>query len=472
MPIRRRNDFLIPLLTVLSDVVAIEAAFLLSYWLRFYSPLTAFLEVTLGIPPLGSYILSSFVVIPVWLLVFRSRSLYGARRNTHLSDELFSVVRVVTIGLLIIMSATFFYRGFSYSRVVFILLWGISVALVTLGRLFVMEFEKMLYRNKKELKTVAIVGNNATAEAIYSLFKSRPTLGYEVVGYYSNIPASSSSSLSSAVHLGDIVDLPGDIMRYRLQAALIAISYKEHPQLVNLIRDAEGLNIELLMVPDMLDMMTSRVRIHEIEGIPFLRIKEIPLSTWNTISKRSFDIIVSLIVLVALFPLLAVIAALIKLTSKGPIFYSQERLSLDRIPFFLIKFRTMSVNAEAQSGPVRATRGDPRTTLIGKILRRTSLDELPQLLNVLKGEMSIVGPRPERPFFVSQFKDEIPRYLERHRVKTGMTGWAQVNGMRGNTPIAERTKYDIYYVENWSLIFDIKIILKTIYAVVFGREAY
>ncbi|MGA7160111.1 MAG: undecaprenyl-phosphate glucose phosphotransferase [Bacteroidota bacterium] len=469
---QRRNDFLIPLLAVVSDAVAIEAAFLLSYWLRFFSPLTSTFEVTLGIPPLSTYINSSFIFIPMWLLVFQSRRLYGARRNSHLSDEFFAIVRLVSIGLLIVMSATFFYRSFSYSRGVFILLWGTSIVTITAGRFFIMEFEKYLYRHGKELKTVAIVGSNEVADGIFSLLAFRPSLGYEVAGYYSDSPASPASKLSGAKYLGPIKELPNGIATYRLQAALIALSYKEHPQMLEMIRDAEGLNVELMMVPDMLDMMTSRVRIQDVEGVPFLKIKEIPLSTWNRITKRTFDVLFSSFILVLTLPLTVLLGAVIELTSHGPIFFVQERIGLDGRKFFLIKFRTMRTDAEASTGPVRAKKGDPRVTSIGRFLRRTSLDELPQLLNVLRGHMSIVGPRPERPFFVEQFKGKIPRYLERHRVKTGMTGWAQVNGLRGDAPIDERTKYDIYYVENWSLVLDMKIILKTIRAVIFGTDAY
>ena len=469
---QRRNDFLIPLLAVISDAVAIETAFLLSYWLRFFSPLTSTFEVTLGIPPLSTYVNSSLIFIPIWLMVFQSRRLYGARRNSHLSDEFFAIVRLVSIGMLIVMSATFFYRGFSFSRGVFILLWGTSIATITAGRFFIMELEKLFYWRGKELKTVAIVGSNEAADGIFLLLSSHPSLGYEVVGYYADAPAAATLKLSGAKYLGHLKELPNGITTYRLQAALIALSYKEHPQLLEMIRDAEGLNVELMMVPDMLDMMTSRVRIQDIEGIPFLKIKEIPLSTWNRINKRVFDIFFSSLILVLTLPLTVVLAAIIKLTSRGPIFFVQERISLDGKPFFVIKFRTMRTDAEASSGPVRAKKGDPRVTLIGRVLRRTSLDELPQLWNVLTGHMSIVGPRPERPFFVEQFKGKVPRYLERHRVKTGMTGWAQVNGLRGDAPIDERTKYDIYYIENWSLVFDMKIILKTIRAVIFGNDAY
>ncbi len=350
----------------------------------------------------------------------------------------------MSIGLLVVMSATFFYRGFSFSRGVFILLWGTAIAAITTGRFFIMEFEKLLYRRGRELKTVAVIGSNSTADAIYSLLSSHPSLGYDVVGYYADASASAPLKLSGARHLGQIRELPNGLATYRIQAALIALSYKEHPQLLEMIRDAEGLNVELLMVPDMLDMMTSRVRIQDIEGIPFLKIKEIPLSTWNRISKRAFDIIFSLLVLLATLPFTVIIAMIIKATSRGPVFFIQERISLDGRPFPVIKFRTMRADAEVATGPVRAKKGDQRVTSIGKILRRTSLDELPQLWNVLTGHMSIVGPRPERPFFVEQFKGKIPRYLERHRVKTGMTGWAQVNGLRGDAPIDERTKYTTF----------------------------
>jgi exopolysaccharide biosynthesis polyprenyl glycosylphosphotransferase len=469
---QRRNDFLIPLLAVISDAAAIEAAFLLSYWFRFFSPLTSTFEVTLGVPPFATYVNSSLIFIPIWLAVFQSRRLYGARRNSHLSDEFFAIVRLVSIGMLIVMSATFFYRGFSFSRGVFILLWGTSIATITTGRFFIMEFEKFLYRHGKELKTVAIVGSNDAADEIFSLLTSHSSLGYEVVGYYADSQAAAPLKLSGAKYLGPLNALPDGITAYRLQAALIALSYKDHPQLLEMIRDAEGLNVELMMVPDMLEMMTSRVRIQDIEGIPFLKIKEIPLSTWNRISKRAFDVIFSSLILLLTLPFTLVLAAIIKMTSRGPIFFVQERISLDGRPFFVVKFRTMRTDAENSTGPVRAKKGDPRATSIGRILRRTSLDELPQLWNVLTGHMSIVGPRPERPFFVEQFKGKIPRYLERHRVKTGMTGWAQVNGLRGDAPIDERTKYDIYYVENWSLVFDMKIILKTIRAVIFGKDAY
>ncbi len=468
----RRNDILIPFLTIFLDVVAFESAFLLSYWLRFYSPLTGYFEITLGVPPIRSYVTASCVFIPVFLLVFQSRKLYGSRRNIHLSDEFFALVRLITIGMMIMMSATFFYREVSFSRGVFILLWITSITMITAGRLLVIRFERWLYRRRKELKSVVIVGNNKTAEQIFFLFTHNLALGYEVLGYYAESAADSSSRLAQGRYLGTISALSGDILPLRIQSAIVALAHNEQENLIELLRDTEGKNIEFMMVPDMLELMTSRIRIQEIEGIPFITLKDIPMSTWNRILKRSFDVLFTLCALSIALPVMALISVLIKLTSRGPVFYIQERIGLDGNSFPLIKFRSMRIDAEKSTGPVWNTKDDSRTTVIGKILRRTSLDELPQLFNVLSGQMSIVGPRPERPFFVEQFKSNVPKYLERHRVKTGMTGWAQVNGLRGDVPIEDRTKYDIYYVENWSLVFDIKIILKTIRAVIFARDAY
>jgi exopolysaccharide biosynthesis polyprenyl glycosylphosphotransferase len=471
MPSQRRKDFLIPLLTVCSDVLAIEAAFLFSYWLRFYSPLTSFAAVTLGVPPLGAYVEGSLVVIPFWLFLFDSRKMYAARRNIYFSDEFFAIVRLVFIGMLVVMAAAFFYRAFSYSRLVFALLGFSAVAFIALGRFLVMKFEQRWYARGRDLKQVIIVGTNLTAKRVYSSIITNPSLGYRIAGYFT-ANGDGEMAQSGSMRLGSIGQVPEYIKGHGVDIVLISLTYQEHPQLYELVRDCEGLNTEIMMVPDMLELMTSGVRVKELEGIPFIKIKGMPLTTWNMILKRSFDILFSSLVLLLTSPIVAIVALLVKLSSKGPVFFTQERVGLDGTPFKLVKFRTMRADAEKDTGPVWTSKGDPRRTAVGGFLRRFSIDELPQLINVFKGEMSIVGPRPERQHFVEQFRNEIPHYLDRHRVKTGMTGWAQVNGLRGNAPIEERTKYDVYYAENWSFVFDLKIILKTLRAVVFGKDAY
>ncbi len=389
----------------------------------------------------------------------------------YFSDEFFAIVRLVFLGMLVVMSAAFFYRAFSYSRAVFGLLGFFAVAFLSLARYLVLRFEQFWYSKGNDLKDVVLVGSNATARRVYDSIALNPALGYHVIGFFS-VNGLNEMETSGAEYLGNISSVPQYIRDHRIDIVLVSLTYQDHPQLFEFVRDSEGLNTEIMMVPDLLELMTSRVRIRELHGIPFIKIKAVPLTTWNLIVKRSFDLLSSALLLLLTSPIFGLVALFIKLNSRGTVFFMQERIGIDGKPFRLIKFRTMLVDAEEKTGPVWALKNDPRTTGVGRFLRRFSIDELPQLVNVFRGDMSIVGPRPERQHFVDQFKREIPKYLDRHRVKTGMTGWAQVNGLRGNAPIEERTKYDMYYVENWSLVFDLKIILKTVHTVFFGQDAY
>lgn len=464
MTSRKPNDITIPLITAFADAVTIELSFLIAYWLRFYSPLTKYIPVTLGIPPLRAYIEASLYTLPVWLWLLKRRGLYKQRRNTHFSDEFFALVRIVFLAMLIIAGAAFFYREFSYSRVVYVLVGIVVIIFLSLERYIIHHFEQWWYRRGHDVKNILILGSGESAQKLFSSFTTHPERGYVPRGIYETSNSLNKQEISTKI--------PELIRTLHIDTIIIATQEQEHSVVYEIVRACEGLDVEIMFVPNILDVMTSQVRIHYIEGIPLLSLKAPALSTWNRFLKRLFDILFSITVLILLSPLFILLMVLIKLDSRGPIFYLQERIGLDGKLFRVIKFRSMKVDAEKETGPVWAQKNDPRTTRIGKFLRRFSLDELPQLINVLKGDMSIVGPRPERPYFVEQFKREIPKYLDRHRVKTGMTGWAQVNGLRGNAPITERTKYDLYYIENWSLVFDLKIILKTIHAVLFGKDAY
>ncbi|MBI5472870.1 MAG: undecaprenyl-phosphate glucose phosphotransferase [Ignavibacteriae bacterium] len=459
----RRGDFLIPFLTVVSDAIAIELAFLFSYWLRFQSTLVDYLGVKeIGGPPFSGYLFGSFFVTFVWLLLLKSRKMYGIRRNVTLSDEFINIVRVVSWGMLIVMSAAFFYREFSYSRIVFGFLWIASIGFVFVGRAAVQSLERRFYRTGQHLQQSIIIGNDALANQVYAELNRHPSFGFNIVGYFADRKAHEELKLASSQYLGPIANAPAFIRRQAIDLIFIALRSKEQYQLLDLIGDCEGMNVEFMMVPDVLDVLASDVKVRELQGIPFLTIKSIPFSVWGKIAKRTFDVVVSAALLIFLSPLWLLIAALVKLSSRGPVLFKQERLGMDGKRFTMYKFRSMRVNAESKTGPVWTSKGDPRRTAIGVIIRKTSLDEIPQLFNVLKGEMSIVGPRPERPYFVDQFKHHVPKYLDRHRVKTGMTGWAQVNGLRGDTSLEERIKYDLYYIENWSLAFDVKILLRTL----------
>ncbi len=468
----RKSDFLIPTLTIVFDIFAIETAFLFSYWLRFNTEFLAALRVGDDIPLFITYFISSLFIIPIWILVLLSQKSYTPHRNITLTNEFFQIIKAITIGMLIIIAAAFFYRGFSYSRFVVVLLWISSIFFVLSGRGIIHLIRKELYRKGKELRNTVIIGNNDTATILFEKLQNNIIQGYKFVGYLADSETPTDHPLSKSKYLGKIDDAYRTFNEYGIELAFITLGYNEHPKIYNLLRQTEGVNVGFMIVPDILELMTSRYDMRDIGGIPFINIKGIPMTTWGKIVKRVFDIIFSAVVLVVFLPLTLLISILIKLSSRGPIFFTQERVGLDGQSFKVFKFRTMRTDAEKSTGPVWATKNDPRVTKVGKFLRRTSLDEIPQFINSLLGDMSVVGPRPERPHFVNQFKDVVPKYLDRHLLKTGITGWAQVNGLRGQAPIEERTKYDLYYIENWSVAFDIKIILKTVHAIVFGKDAY
>jgi exopolysaccharide biosynthesis polyprenyl glycosylphosphotransferase len=469
----RRGDFLIPFLTVLSDAIAIECAFLFSYWLRFKSPIVDVLGVKeIGGPPFSGYLFGSFAVAFIWMLLFHARAMYGVRRSVTLSDELINIAKVVSWGMLIVMSAAFFYRDFSYSRIVFGFLWITSIVFLFVSRAAIHALERSYYRKGRHLKHAIIIGGDSLANQVYTQLNRHPSFGFNILGYFSDTPAPKELNLARANHLGAVANAASFIRENHLELVFIALRSKEHHLLFDFISDCEGVNVEFLMVPDVLDVLTSNVTMRELQGIPFLTIKTVPFTTWGRITKRTFDVVVSAALLIVLSPLWLLIMVLVKVTSTGPVFFKQKRLGMDGREFSMYKFRSMRVGAEQETGPVWTAKDDPRRTPLGVLLRKTSLDELPQLFNVLRGDMSLVGPRPERKYFVEQFKHLVPKYLDRHRVKTGMTGWAQVNGLRGDTSLEERIKYDLYYIENWSLAFDIRILLRTLRAALSTREVH
>ena len=466
-------EIILPLLTILVDAAAIFSAFLFSYWIRFkFPPFVKIFPITKGIPDFYGYAEFALMVIPIWLLVFQSRKLYRLKRCVFILDELFAIIKCISIGIIFAMSLVFILQGdFPYSRLVFFLIWVNSIVTITFGRYLTLKLEKNLYNRNIGVNIVAVLGTNEMAERIYNKFTTDKFAGYNVIGYFSreNIK---SNFLEGKNYLGDYKLIPAKIKELGIEKILISLPSEEHDALYDLFKICEGINVEFMYSPDFVDLMTSRLRVEEVDGIPFMKLKAVPMNVWNRFLKRSFDIVVSFFILILLSPVMVLIGVLVKLTSKGPLFYKQERVGLDGQKFMMLKFRSMRIDAEL-SGPQMATRNDDRYTPIGRYLRKYSLDELPQFLNVLIGNMSIVGPRPEREFFINTMKESIHRYLERHRVKCGITGWAQVNGARGtDSSMQTRIDYDIYYIENWSLALDIKIIFKTVKEVFFSKEAF
>ena len=470
----QRTEFLIPLLNIISDSLAIISAFVLSYWIRFYfPPIVNILPFKGEIPPLKGYIILALIVLPVWLLIFQSRKMFRPKRLVFIFDEFFLIGRLVTFGIIFSFGLIFFYRVFPYSRVVFVLVWIISIILITIGRYLVLKYEKTLYNKGKGLKDTILAGNNQTAYDIFRQFTEHKYAGFNIIGFVEEAPGPSNGLLPDKLKLGTYNDVVELVQKLNVETVLVTIPSNEHEKLFEMMKLSEGENVEFLMVPDFLEVITSSVRVQEIDGIPFLKIKSIPMNIWNRILKRAFDFSFAFTVMLITSPLFIILSLIVKFTSKGPVFYSQERLSMTGKRFRMIKFRSMVVDAEKSTGAVYVKKGDSRYTSIGEILRKYSLDELPQFLNVLKGDMSIVGPRPEREYFINLFKGKIPKYLERHRVKCGITGWAQVNGLRGSdSSIEKRIEYDIYYIEHWSIIFDLKIIIKTIKEMFFSKAAF
>jgi len=318
---------------------------------------------------------------------------------------------------------------------------------------------------------VLIVGTGEVGQMILQKIRHLPGLGYEVTGFVDD--RSDLETIRGVPVLGQTGDLPSLIGEHSIDEVIIALPEEaSHEEILTIISLCERGKVDIKVYPDVFQIMAAQVSIGDLGGLPLLTVRDIALRGWRLTLKRAVDLIGSAVGLVVVSPLMLLLAALIKLDSPGPVFYVQERMGLDAKPFWMIKFRSMWADAEAKTGPVWATKDDPRRTRLGAFIRRFSVDELPQLINVVLGEMSLVGPRPERPVFVEQFRQSIPRYMDRHREKSGLTGWAQVNGLRGDTSIAERTKYDLWYIENWSLLLDFKIILKTIFNAFASKNVY
>ncbi len=469
--IRKHEHTLFSALLNFSDFCAIIFSFISAYFIRFYS----IFEAPKGIPNFNAYI---HMVIPVsimYLIIFERLGIYKPKNDPFHLGEIYSVIKGVLIGSLIIMSATFLYREFEYSRGVMLLGFIILIMTLVAEKITIRSLQAKLRAYGFLLRKILIVGTGNQARQYYDIIKNKPTLGYFPVGLLAENAENNDCSLNSdnlsvkEKILGSIDDIEEIIRKHNIDEVVIALPSELHEKIIDIIIHCEKEIVKFKILPDIFEILITKMTIEEVEGIPFVTLKETPLMSWRYFIKRWFDVICSGLGLIALSPFMMIIALAVKKDSPGPIFYKQERMGIDGKVFNMFKFRTMRIDAEDKTGPVWATSDDNRKTKVGNFLRKTNLDELPQLFNVFRGDMSLVGPRPERPFFVHKFKENIPHYMSRHRVKSGITGWAQVNGLRGNTSLEERIKYDIYYIENWSLLLDIKILLMTFFA---NKNAY
>lgn len=459
------------LLLLLADAAAVAISFLVAYNLRQWDDPVAVQQ--MRPPDAYSHVVVLYMLATVAVLLIRRQ--YLPRRGIGRVDILYEVGASLGLAwILALAGSTLVFRAVVAPRLV-ILYWGIATLLfVWIERVLLDLVIRGLHVRGHDMERVLIVGDGELARLVESKVCAAPELGYQIVGFIGD--AGSGNGLldpRAEPVLGYLEEVEDVVRRYRISKVIIAWPGLEHTHLTEIVTSCtrEQVNIEVL--PDMFELMATQVEVSGLTGLPLLRVRDIALRGWALLLKRGMDVVGSWALLVIFSPVMLLMALLIKLTSPaGPVLFIQQRVGLDGKPFEMIKFRSMRADAETDTGPIWAQPGDPRRTLLGGFMRRVSLDELPQLVNVLMGEMSLVGPRPERPEFVTQFARMVPRYERRHTEKAGLTGWAQVNGQRGQGSIEERTRYDLFYVENWSLAFDVKILLKTIAAVVRGSGAY
>jgi len=466
--LKKHTQFLESLLFLI-DLFIIGFTWFFSYYFRFYSGL---IPIEKGIPPFKIYLYLIIPILFIWGFVFKYFGLYRPKRMSSYFNEIFDITKACTFSVFILIFLTFLFRQYEYSRLVFLGFWAMTIAAMSVERIAFREILRYMRRKGYNLRYALIVGTGVLAEDVLKRIESHPDLGVKVVGFISSNEYSSAKPFKGIPVAGIYKDIRGIIKEKGIDQIIIALPAGEHNITVEILKDIGDDMVDIKVVPDLYEFMSLRGGVEEFDGLPIISLQDTPLYGWNIVIKRATDIIVSIIALIIILPLMVLIAALIKLASPGPVFYKQERMGIGGDTFQMLKFRTMRTDAEKATGPVWAEKDDPRRTKLGSFLRKTSLDELPQFINVLKGDMSIVGPRPERPVFIEDFRKKIPKYMLRHKMKAGITGWAQVNGWRGNTSLERRIECDLFYIENWSLLLDIKIMWLTIWKGLINKNAY
>lgn len=466
----KRHTRLLAALHVGMDAVLGMTAFVLAYLIRFE---TGLIPATKGQPPIEQYLnILPFVAVIV-PLGFALQGLYRMRRNRSRIDDFFNVAVGSIMAVLLGIVGTLYFQAYyvpdelkdigayEVSQLVWATFLGLNVVFGYGSRRVVRRWFERRWASGRGLRRVLIAGAGELGRMVADRILEHRELGYQLVGFLDD-RGSDSIGYRGLPILGTLAEAGEIAVREQVDHVYVALPLEQHAKMLDLVDQVSREGLDIRVVPDVLQFIALRARLEDLDGIPVINLNDVPMQGLNALVKRGIDIVVSAVALLLMVVPGLIIAWLIKRSSPGPVFYTQERMGLDGRRFFVHKFRTMPVGAEDESGPVWAADDDPRATPVGRWLRRYDLDEWPQFWNVLKGEMSIVGPRPERPYFVQQFKHRIPQYMLRHKVKAGITGWAQVNGWRGNTSLEKRIEYDLYYIENWSVALDLKIMWLTL----------
>lgn len=458
---------------VLVDMLIVAVSYALSYWLRFnWLQWFGWFEVEGKYFTFQQYMTYLSFVLPGFFVIFLASGLYRSNRSRGQLYGLWNLVKANSIGFLYTFAGFFLIKEVDASRKFIALFVALNLLLDFIFRIFVRSILRSIRKRGYNIKHVLLVGYSRTAEGYIDRLIRNPQWGYHIKGILDDSMEVGTRYKGVPV-VGNLSELEHYLETSTLDEIAITIRIEDYAGLRSIVSICEKSGVHTKFIPDYQDVVPTIPYMEDMDGLPVIHIRKVPLSYLpNQVVKRTMDLVLgSIALLIAAIPML-VVAIIIKLTSKGPIFYAQKRIGLHNKEFMMYKFRSMEVQEEAKEKTAWTTFKDPRITPIGKFIRKTSIDELPQIWNVLKGDMSLVGPRPERPFYVEKFKEEIPRYMVKHQVRPGMTGWAQVNGYRGDTSIRKRIDYDLYYIENWNPGFDILIMFLTVFKGFINKNAY
>lgn len=426
------------------DAGIIGATYFFSWYLRFKSGL--FVQ-DAGVLPAKTYFSALFLIIPGYLLLYSIFQLYMPRRVKSYRKELMDIIRANEIGFMIFILVLYFIKQEHFSRQMLCIFFFINISLEFASRYLIRTILWKMRKQGLNQKHILMIGESQMAEQYMDRLRENPKWGYQVFA-----------------HLKDEEKLERILEGNELDEVVIALRAEDYGKLERIVDVCEKAGVHTKMIPDFGNVISTRPYIEDVQGIPVIHVRRVPLNIMrNRAAKRAVDLIGATVAIILFSPVMLLTVLVVALTEEGSVIYRQERVGLHNQVFYMYKFRSMIMQDEEKEKAEWSTRNDPRITPVGKLIRRTSIDELPQLFNVLKGEMSLVGPRPERPQFVQKFRDEIPRYMVKHQVRPGMTGWAQINGYRGDTSIEKRIEYDLYYIENWTMVFDMKILILTIF---------
>lgn len=473
------NQKLLNVIRFIIDVAILVVSFVLAYFLRFDEEFSFLIRFGIIKEPIGlyekldQYMQLLLLLVPCYLFSYYIFHLYDPKRVTSRKSQMYNIFKANVIGILYCTAGLYFIkRSGNYARLFIIIFVTINFILELFFRLLITTILRKFRKKGLNLKHVLLVGYGRSAEGYIDRICSHPEWGYVVHGILDDRKRNGKSYRDVHV-IGDIDDLESIIANNSYDEIAITLGIDQYGRLEDIVSITEKSGVHTKFIPDYNNIIPTRPYTEDLDGLPVIHVRNVPLSnSFNKFVKRSIDIVGSLVGIIVFSIPMLIVSVIVKTTSEGPLIFKQERIGLHGEPFMMYKFRSMAVQKASEEKKAWTTPDDPRVTPIGKFIRKTSIDELPQLFNVLKGEMSLIGPRPERPFFVEKFKEEIPRYMIKHQVRPGITGWAQVNGYRGDTSIRLRVDCDLYYIENWSVMLDVKILFLTVVKGFINKNAY